>query len=478
MGNLRFLAGTAFLGFVLVISCASVNAASHTGGPTEDWSMFRYDLNRTGFSPYDAPYIASLSWSKKVPSAGEFWSSPSIIGDRIYIGNSNGKMYCLNANNGNIIWTFSTGLFAIYSSPAIAYGMVYFGGSDMRIYALPCDDPNSDGTISPDEVVWNYTVGTSTGGVNNVVCGSPAVKDGRLYLGAVDQYFYCFNATNGGAPLWKTYTPYRGQHAFSSSPAIHDGMIYTATGNQPGVTSSGRLYCFNESDGRIVWQFDLGDTTYSTPAVYGSYVYIANSGDWIVNAGNRTYEIYCLDADGYLDGVDDGVPDNHYANSDLIWSYNTSKYVYSSPALHDGRLYFGCSSGNFTCIDAATGQKIWVCETLAGTGGEPGGIMGSPAIAEGKVFIGTADGYLLALPETDPNGDGKITPGEYAWSYKIGGKVVCSPAIADGMVFIANSQGTMFCFGNPPVGDMGFLPVPIAAAFVAVCSAVTRFRKK
>jgi outer membrane protein assembly factor BamB len=322
--------------------------------------------------------------------------------------------------------------------------MVFFGAADRKIYALPADDPNSDGIISETEIIWDYTVGPSTGGINNVVPSSPAIKDGKLFIGAIDQYFYCFNATNGQV-IWKTWTPYRGQHAFSSSPALYKGKVFAATGNQPGRESSGRLYCFSETTGRILWEFDIDDITYSSPVIDqdNDRVIIANSGDWIANAGNRTYRMYSLAIEGYMDGVDQGIPDSHFGNSDLIWSYNTRRYVYSSPAIHDGKLYFGGSDGTLRCVDAKSGKTIWVYETPTRGGS---GIMGSPTVAEGIVFVGTADGRLVAVPEHDPNSDGVISPEEIVWSYEIGGKIVCSPAIANGAVFIGSRDGRMYCF--------------------------------
>jgi len=78
---------------------------------------------------------------------------------------------------------------------------------------------------------------------------------------------------------------------------------------------------------------------------------------------------------------------------------------------------------------------------------QPRGILSSPALADGKVFL-TVDGNLLALPETDPNGDGVISADEMVWSYAIGGDGVYSPVIANGFVYIGNHQGTVYCFGS------------------------------
>jgi outer membrane protein assembly factor BamB len=432
-----------WLARLLCFPLATGYSASDSTSVQTAWPKFRGDLLNTGYSTSAAPHTASLAWSKKIPGAQDFWSSPSVLNDRLYVGNSNGNLYCINAAKGDLIWTFYGNSYAIFSSPTIANGMIFFGGADRKIYALPADDPNSDGTISEAEILWDFTVGPSTGGVNDVVPSSPAIKDGKVFIGAIDQYFYCFNA-NTGKILWKTWTPYRGQHAFSSSPALFKGKVFAATGNQPGMDSSGRLYCFNEATGGILWEFDIDDITYSSPVIDkdNDRVVIANSGDWIANAGNRRYRLYSLAIEGQVEGGDAGIPDSHVGKSDLIWSFDTKRYVYSSPAIHDGKLYFGGSDGNLRCVDARTGKLTWVYETPA----KASGVMSSPAIADGMVFVGTADGRLVAVPENDPNGDGMISPNEIVWSYEIGGKLVCSPAIANGAVYIGSYDGVMYCF--------------------------------
>lgn len=109
---------------------------------------------------------------------------------------------------------------------------------------------------------------------------------------------------------------------FASSPALDRGKVFAATGNQSG---SGRLYCFDEASGTILWEFDIDDITFSSPVIEGDRVFIANSGDRI--GGNRRYRLYCLAVNGTLDGSDAGVADDHQGNSDLIWSHDTTDYA-------------------------------------------------------------------------------------------------------------------------------------------------------
>ena len=55
-----------------------------------------------------------------------------------------------------------------------------------------------------------------------------------------------------------------------------------------------------------------------------------------------------------------------------------------------GRVYVGSNDGRLYVLDAATGQKHWEFE--AGSA-----LVSSPAIAAGKVVIGSADGVVYCF---------------------------------------------------------------------------------
>ena len=62
----------------------------------------------------------------------------------------------------------------------------------------------------------------------------------------------------------------------------------------------------------------------------------------------------------------------------------------SSPAVAAGRVYIGSSDGHLYVLDAATGAKR--SEFDAGSG-----LLSSPAIAANRVVIGSQDGVLYCL---------------------------------------------------------------------------------
>ena len=72
--------------------------------------------------------------------SGQFYSTPAVAYGRVYIGNTDGRMYSFASANGKLAWTKGTGSY-VYSSPAVAQvpGMkptVYFGSYDGKFYAV------------------------------------------------------------------------------------------------------------------------------------------------------------------------------------------------------------------------------------------------------------------------------------------------------------------------------------------------------
>ena len=65
----------------------------------------------------------------------------------------------------------------------------------------------------------------------------------------------------------------------------------------------------------------------------------------------------------------------------------------SDPAVADGVVYFGAADGNMYALNAATGSQLWDFST-----GSP--IESSPAVADGRVYIGSDNDYeyAFALP--------------------------------------------------------------------------------
>jgi outer membrane protein assembly factor BamB len=53
----------------------------------------------------------------------------------VYFGSEDDNLYALNAKDGTLLWTYTTGS-NIFSSPAVVNGIVYIGSHDVFLYAF------------------------------------------------------------------------------------------------------------------------------------------------------------------------------------------------------------------------------------------------------------------------------------------------------------------------------------------------------
>jgi outer membrane protein assembly factor BamB len=103
--------------------------------------------------------------------------------------------------------------------------------------------------------------------------------------------------------------------------------------------------------------------------------------------------------------------------------------VWSPPAVAGGKVYVGSWDGNVYCLDADTGSKIWNYST--------GSIVdSSPAVCDGKVYVGSYDCKVYCL---DADTGLKI------WNYTTGNEVRSSPAVVDGKVYVGSWDGNVYC---------------------------------
>ena len=145
-------------------------------------------------------------------TGGAVKGAPAELDGRIVIGSYNGSVYCLSYG-GHLIWRRSTGGLLgssdeFYATPALAYDTVYIGGTGSHIYAL---DLGNGGTR------WSF----STGGW---VYSSPAVWHNLVFEGSYDDYFYALNAATGRL-VWRFYAG----APISGSPTVLNGIVYVSS---------------------------------------------------------------------------------------------------------------------------------------------------------------------------------------------------------------------------------------------------------
>ncbi len=106
----------------------------------------------------------------------------------------------------------------------------------------------------------------------------------------------------------------------------------------------------------------------------------------------------------------------------------TGRYVYSSPAVANGIVYFGSEDQNVYALNANTGAKLWSYTTDSS-------VDSSPAVSKGVVYIGSFTGNVYAL---------KAKTGAKLWSHTTGSWVLSSPAVANGVAYVGSQDGKVY----------------------------------
>jgi parallel beta-helix repeat protein len=342
-----------------------------------DWPMFRCNLEHDGYTRSPGPSTNQKLWNY---TTGSFaFSSPAIVGRRLYVGSRDWKIYGLDALNGTLIWFYTTGGI-VNSSPAVANDKVYVGSYDGNVYCL---------SASTGEFIWRYTTGGR-------VSSSPAVVNGKVYVGSWDNEIYCLNADTG-TYIWSYAT---GGPMAPSSPAVVNGRVFIGS-------SDGSIYCLNSETGAYLWSQATGGGIFASPAVANDRVYIGSDD-------NKTY---CFNAQ----------------TGGKIWNYTTGGSVESSCAVADERVYVGSGDGKVYCLNAKTGEKIWSYTTGSSI------TYSSPAVSYDRVYIGSDNGNVYCLDTLNGAYISSYATGNSVWSSPALADNVVFVSSNDGSVYALGS---------------------------------------
>jgi outer membrane protein assembly factor BamB len=322
---------------------------------------------------------------------------------------SSGTIYALDMADGTIVWQYSLPA-PVSSSPDVANGVVYFGteAPDSTMYAI---------NEYTGELRWSMPLGGGGGGGG--IISSPAVADNLVFVGTLDGYFYCLNATTGVQVWnWTTAGP------IVSSPAVADGRVFFAAGLI--------MYAREEIFGGSNWTSTLDSPIVSSPAVADGLVFIGTTGGG--GGGGRLYAL--RETDG-----------------STLWCDLESGNVSSSPAVDslNGWVIVGAGT-NVTCVSETSGSPIWPPYVTLGQIG-----LSSPAIASnGLVYICSHDQHVYCINETT---------GLQVWNFAVGVASDSSPAICGGHVYLTPGTG-VYCFGLPwpDISVLSLLPGPLYAS--------------
>jgi outer membrane protein assembly factor BamB len=397
-----------------------------------DWPTARFDLSRHGVVPgTQSPTRPTLVWSAL--QGHGFFASPAVVGNRVYIASANiggfqktGSIYCLDADTGAVVWSSApSGYRATFSSPVVSgrYLVCGEGLHDTRDARIVCLDIHDGG-----KVLWTFRTS------NHVEC-TPVIADGRVYVGAGDDGYYCLDLEPGlnGEPTVHWHKPGADYPDAETSLAVHDGKVYAGLGN-----TGKALVVLDAATGAELKRVPMPYPVFSPPSIADGKLYLGmGNGDYV--ASGEGGEVRCLDL----------------ATHETLWSFALPRTVLGAVAVAGDKLYFGCNDHHVYCLsrDGKLLRKPFNSHAPIKT---------SPAVTDEHVFVVNDAGNLFALDRHT------LEPVFPDYRLATGGLFISSPAVARGHVYVGTQTGGILCVGKPAsTKRVPYWPAPNGGAGVA-----------
>lgn len=311
----------------------------------------------------------NIAWSVDVSGSG--WSSPIVIGDKIFLTTAAGpskpvgfmegvrnmqpakpseplkfQVICLNLKDGSSVWTktYDEKMPAegIHPSNSFATETPVSDGENLYVYFAAIG--LVVGVDGEGNELWRKDVGTYPTGNGFGSGSSLAIHEDNVFLQCdndEDSFVVAFNKANG-EEVWRKERDSRTSWA---TPLVwkNENRVELITCGSGFVTS------YNPADGNELWTITGIDSAFSaSPAADSKRVYFGNSGP--MSSGPL------LAVGANMSGNHKFSPDAEFA--DLAWSRMQSGPGMPSPVSVGGQLYI-TGRGTMSCYNTEDGSEVF-----------------------------------------------------------------------------------------------------------------------
>jgi eukaryotic-like serine/threonine-protein kinase len=274
----------------------------------------------------------------------------------------------------------------------------------------------STGPTQLKGVKWTFKAG-------GAVVSSPVIADGVVYIASMDGHLFAIDEETG-----KEKWNFKSRMPIASTPAIDGGTLYF-------VSSAGSLAALDIATGKPKWVFATEfERKFEAKNLHGypsPAQTIPDAWDlWTSSPAVVNGKVYFGSGDGNIYAVtaDTGIE---------LWKVQTKDVVHASPAVVNNTVYIGSWDSTLYALNADTGDEKWTFQAgQDNTIHNQVGFQSSPAVAEGVVYVGCRDGHVYALDAAN---------GHKKWDYSTNKSWVNgTPAVRDGVVYVGTSDSSRF----------------------------------
>ncbi|MGB7345120.1 MAG: PQQ-binding-like beta-propeller repeat protein [Pirellulaceae bacterium] len=406
----------------LATTAEQPGATSSPTAASSDWPQWR-GPNRDGKSPAsgllsqwpaDGP---KLLWN--VTGLGEGYSTPAVVGDKIYLLGTKGNdafVLALSGEDGQPIWDTRLGskgggggFAGPKGTPTVDGDLIYALGGDGSLACVRRDDGRS---------VWAKNLKGDFGGKHGhwEYAESPLIDDAKLICTpGGSATIVALNKANGD-PIWRSNVGQLAGDGFATagyaSPILADIL-----GTRQYITFlHGGVVGVSANDGTPLWHYDApanGTANCSTPVVQNNLVFAASA--YGTGGGRatlkRTGKNWHVAEDYFVKKME-----NHHGGF----------------VLHDGHIY-GTNNSVLLCLDWNTGDIKWQDRCVG---------KGSVTMADGHLYV-RGEGGDIALVEA--NSKAYREKGRFSQPDRSDKNAWAHPVVAGGRLYL-HDQDRLFCY--------------------------------
>ncbi len=370
-----------------------------------DWPQFRGPggqghAEEKGL-PQEWSETKNVKWKAPVPGSG--WSSPSIVGETIWLttatdDGSSLRLLAMDKATGKV--TLNKEVFrvtdkgpGIHKKNSVASPTAIVAGDKIYVhygfYGTACLTTKGD-------VVWKQTIKYEP---QHGPGGSPVLFQDMLIFscdGFDAQFVIALDAATGKV-RWKTPRG-KGNQAYTT-PLVID------VGGQPQLISPGahHAYSYDPRNGKELWYIEYGSGFSNVPRPVYSHglVYICS--------GFFQPVLFAVKPGGK----------GNVTESQVAWKHPRAVPLTPSPVVAGDELYMVSDNGIATCLDAGSGKVNWT-ERIGGNHSA------SPMFADGRIYFLSEEGEATVIaPGKEYRLLGKSNIGERTLaSFAVSGKAL------------------------------------------------------
>lgn len=375
------------------------------------------------FYAFDAA-TGRLVWQMKTADDGP---TAAVVEDGLVAFNTEScTLIVVDAKTGKVIWQEWLGD-PLMSQPAAWRGRIYIaypaGGRKQQGNPVHRKDPSpvihpgsgSHRLLSADlrtgRHIWEYPIPGD-------VISAPVIEGGVVY-------FTCFDGTSFALDAFDGHLLWRKENAGTSAPVVSGKDVFFSKKE----ARNGKLY-----EGLMRADKDKGDEKEKKSIAAGPAEYLAQNkgGGVALNA----QAVAALDSSvGFATAPSTAglsAANRHLGVSSVAgaWAYQGSR-----PVMRDGRL-LNAQGRYINSVGAGSGAVAWRAQ-VNGTGltGDAQ-VFSPPALGREYLYLSSSSGHIVSVRQRD---------GQLGFAYSVKRPLAFQPALANGNIYVGTADGLLIC---------------------------------